>query len=1053
MTSNRLIYIFTGLLTAFLATGCIDDSLYDDANPVGNPNAVTFEAGVGIDAVLSRSGENEKKLYDPLELTDESGSQTLYLHTCDSEVIGETARDILCNANDPATRGQQVKNIDDLVNYNTNFKVHAQYQHNAEEYIEWTNGNQWATDKKIWITDRTRYWPGQQMLTFHAVSPASEFADLKSMRIANNEQSFSYTAKKGTSANRDAESQKDLMIATTICNKQGSVEGRAPLNFHHALAAVKFAVRDVLNGEVTNIKIKGVYGAGDCVFNADDSGNNGAFAWSNQSGLTDYSQNFNYVVTDRDGYITSDDDSRDLVLNDKMPEKTFMLIPQMIPDGAEIEVTMINRKVVSGSGAPTSITVKARIDQNSLKEWKAGHEYIYTISTSKDNWVYVLTATGNHKLNTNTHNVDGNQIYVYAPDATEFDTYGEKAYFKVTSYRYRANDVNIKEKVAWTASHDDARGYRDPDGNIYDAGDSYAIKKDVWIKDPLNLKGDGGTTPEQHDLQFADHYSMTTWDGDEWMQKQTQRGTKSAPWDLSTAGGAISRTTANSYVIDRGGWYMFPIVYGNMIENGAYNESSIKFKGTKLTSLTVTGKQGDVTYSLNYRYLNTFTDYAGSTITSTDGFIPIDSYNSAHLIWSDVYNGVENVDIFTKGGKKYVRFYVPSENIQQGNTVIGICTGDKLSGSQIVWSWHIWFTEHWLNPTSGKSNAYEEDANIFTKYNAAMGGSGMRERGDVQTAKNLGISGYKYHISPYNVGWCDSKMVDYLQRPGTMTFVQKGSGKTVKLPILQKGTRIDYKFGNNVYFQFGRKDPFIGFVDHSNNVKRSFGPKLYAKAKQPTSINEGILNPNVMYCSGTGQNNNANKNPLNDWLSGNPYVNLWNNSGTFILAMTGSNTGQWTDKALFVSTKTVYDPCPPGYMTPPAAVWKITGGDVNGKYDAISFTDSKLPTGVKEEVVNGDTRYIIYASSTQNNNTKLWFTGTGHRWYSDDASASYKGGDNFNPHLAYLWSSMSSGRFDRTGLGLALGKDGSGYGVCSFFFGRRSMARPVRAIRQVYAKP
>ena len=56
------------------------------------------------------------------------------------------------------------------------------------------------------------------------------------------------------------------MLAASVCDKPSSVDGRAPLQFHHALSAIKFAIRDVASGTIENIKIKGVYGSADCVY-------------------------------------------------------------------------------------------------------------------------------------------------------------------------------------------------------------------------------------------------------------------------------------------------------------------------------------------------------------------------------------------------------------------------------------------------------------------------------------------------------------------------------------------------------------------------------------------------------------------------------------------------------------------------------------------------------------------------------------------------------------------------------------------------------------------
>ena len=68
----------------------------------------------------------------------------------------------------------------------------------------------------------------------------------------------------------------------------------------------------------------------------------------------------------------------------------------------------------------------------------------------------------------------------------------------------------------------------------------------------------------------------------------------------------------------------------------------------------------------------------------------------------------------------------------------------------------------------------------------------------------------QFTSAPYNLGWCDPKNVWYLKRTGTMVFRQAHSGNTVTLNLEQREKKIEYWIGNNVYYQFGRKDPIVG---------------------------------------------------------------------------------------------------------------------------------------------------------------------------------------------------------------------------------------------------
>lgn len=1040
MTVRKLKYILFTLapLSAVLMTGCLDEPLAD-TDCFDNPDVISFTAVTGSGTASTRAG-GEKQLYEPLVLTDDAASQTLYLHTYDSERIGfEPGDDVQSGETDGAqTRGNQIETAEDLIKFHKDFMVNACFRDLGNEYIEWSR-TQVSSANNFWRTEKTRYWPGERELSFMAVSPTAEFNSLNKKVFSDLHAAFSYTAKKQGN-NRDAEAQTDLLLAAGACNKPNSVNGRAPLKFHHALSAIKFAVRDVLDGEVVNVQIAGVHSTGNCEYFAESNGE-GRFVWSEQTGSETYSQNFNYAINGRPaGGIDPGDDSQDILLNDAMPEKTFMLIPQRIPDNAEIIVTLKRKnpgKDEDGNQLPETITVRGKIKANNVQEWLPGHEYVYTISTSKDNWVYVFQARGNHNSRNGQHftgyNANANQIYVYSPSVNEHDTYNDDAFFYVRSYRYRANNQSIIEDVPWSASHGDAKQYR-----VRTSGDLYVSGRDIsaaeWITDTKSLKGNGdhSTSGERNNLVFATHHQMTDWPGDKWMQDQEPYSgySKEKPWDLSTCGGKLSRNTANCYVIDREGWYFLPFVYGNAIKDGKDNKDAYNFNGTRATGINSRDK-----------YLSPFKNHANGNITAPD--IPASYCNSVSKTWADVYNVISDLEIVTYDGKRGVRFRANKFNLQQGSSCIALFN----SSNQVVWSWHIWISEHWLDPTNGQPHAFNNSTSNVT-FEASY--SGRRNRGDLQVTHPT-RTGFKYYVSPYNLGWCDPKNVDYLRRPGTMSFVQykpdgtTRSGKTASLPILQDGAQIEYKYGNNTYYQFGRKDPIVGFVDHNNNIKRNFGPYQYAMDKQPVAIQQGILHPNTLFCKGP---NNTNS---NDWCSTH-YINLWNNNK---LSTWTQDTSDYNALFLFYGLKTVYDPCPPGYMVPPGSIWMLTGRNEDGSYTNMNFKDKGLSnlTGVRGE---DDYTFKIWANSSKTDANTIWLTSTGHHWYTDDRYSStfpYRGGDNFNSQLVYLWTSTPTGRNDFTGFGLALGKDSSGWGVCAYFYGRRSMARPVRPIREAYTHP
>lgn len=140
MTVRKLKYILFTLapLSAMLMTGCLDEPLAD-TDCFDNPDVISFTAVTAAGGASTRSG-GEKQLYEPLVLTDDAASQTLYLHTYDSERIGfKPGDDVQSDVTDGAqTRGNQIETADDLIKFHKDFMVHAQFKEDGVEYIEWS---------------------------------------------------------------------------------------------------------------------------------------------------------------------------------------------------------------------------------------------------------------------------------------------------------------------------------------------------------------------------------------------------------------------------------------------------------------------------------------------------------------------------------------------------------------------------------------------------------------------------------------------------------------------------------------------------------------------------------------------------------------------------------------------------------------------------------------------------------------------------------------------------------------------------------------------------
>lgn len=1035
MNYTKQTYIF-GLIAAFAFASCADDLLIDSPEFAGSSEYISFAAGVSTaGALASRSADTPYEPYDPLVLDTDEGELPVYLHTYEHAIGSEYAEQ------QPQSRGEQVNNVPDFVRILKAFAVNG-INSDGEVYFDMRKAHSLTEDNLYWSTDGLIRWPRKDRLQFHAIAPDNHLDKLDDVSYSDKAITFSYTAKKSNDGKTDAVAQTDLMmaVASMTLDQAADFDYHVPLKFNHALSAIKFAVRDVIKGKVKSITIKGVKGSGECTYTANYDSDGGNFEWDTESVIADaeFTQEFNYELNADFPFNTVNVDSEeaeeyDIVLTDKMPTKTFMLIPQVIPSDARIEL-VIEQELTEGN--KRTITVGGKIGNN-VKEWLPGYEYIYTISTSKDNWIYVFDAEGN--------DAEGREnIFVYSPGNEKFATLGNNAYFSVKSYRYRANNMEHVEALPWTASHGGSYSYKVENGVETAYPEANPGLKEVtaeqWIQDqfttPLSGKGIANVNYpwEKHDLTFLAHYVTTNWPGDETMQGYLHYAgfTEQHPYDLSTFGGLKTRTTANCYVIDRGGWYMLPLVYGNAIKDNNTNASAYQ------CGSTLTGQ---------YQILKTLKDYNDNNITQP--YIKnVNGNCRAMLIWQDAYNMIHNVELAYINNEWVIRFYVDSNNLQQGNAILALLDGPN---GNVMWSWHIWATEHWIDKDTRLPHVFDTNNSTFNTFRANPT-TGIRESGDVAVTYNQGNYG-PFYMSPYNLGWCDPKKVLYLQRVNRMDFVQYMSdgsptGYTDKLPIIQQGETIDYRFANNTYYQWGRKDPMRGYINHESDMKAVFGNRLSSVGDQGSiTIGTSIRNPQIFY-----GNKGVSKTEAEDWLMKDGYLNLWNNhsdvSGTRQHGGTVLPTSN-TYRNFWVHLKTVYDPSPAGYMVPNAGVLHFVHKSANESWYGGSYALNVFKSLLNGEYID-DYNYKVWGNGVANNNNAIFFSSTGNRWWTSDEGG--KGGDNFGNTTSYAWSSRSiitDSNGKREAYGLALGLSGTSYWLGAQFLGRRAMGRPVRAIREL----
>lgn len=543
------------LTVAAVAASCSQDEL---VNGTGKDNPVI---GFGIsaartenDSLRTRAANSEEE--SPVILLGQKGADTLYLHTLVEDNTTLPSPEQLQTRGVPVT----TNNFGDICH---SFNVTA-YTPDGAVYMRdievgTVSNNVWSPN------DGTHYWPDNMELHFYAYAPhdglfsaegetqtAAPGSNLKHGMTdgkPNGSLSFTYTVPISSDGTTDAEAQPDIMFAYKACSRTGTTgdAGTVPLEFAHALAAIKFVGKDIAGTTtIQTITLKNLYGAGDCVYTA---GENGSFNWKTSGVKKDFCQTFGVELKE----VQTDTAS----ITDVNKETTFMMIPQSLDDvEVEVKVKTETGEIVILSGSLSTPQVNA---------WEAGKIYTYAISTESINWIYVFEVT---------------------PEITLAHGAISSTY-EVSSYRYWRSDPNKIEPLPWNAewisgTETDAAG----------SEPSTTLTPETTIHSFV-YEGEGSQSAE-YPINVMGAKMHTTYKGDVTLQEAPPKGTADNPYDLSTEGGSIPQSTANCYVVNAPGFYKLPLVYGNAIKDGepnlgAYNNAAfVDYKNNKINDPYIT---------------------------------------------------------------------------------------------------------------------------------------------------------------------------------------------------------------------------------------------------------------------------------------------------------------------------------------------------------------------------------------------------------------------------------------------------------------------------------
>lgn len=312
-----------------------------------------------------------------------------------------------------------------------------------------------------------------------------------------------------------------------------------------------------------------------------------------------------------------------------------------------------------------------------------------------------------------------------------------------------------------------------------------------------------------------------------------------------------------------------------------------------------------------------FLDYNGNTITTAN----ISAGTTAKVVWQYYPNMITDVKL----NGSQIEFSTGS-TLFPGNAVIALCD----AAGKIIWSWQIWATEE-LGADDVITNANTNEQAVAAGKNLFM----MMDRNLGALAKN-----HTALSSHPKTREGEIKVIQYTDDTYT---IPTGESYTHKIYQIGSGTDSYYPpaFAGGIFYQWGRKDPLLspytssarpGHInfDGENNEIAPFpiadGGVGHGSA---ITIDKAITNPATYY----------KPNGTTNWLvANNDY--LWGNRGGNVIDTDGSRPR---------GSKTIYDPCPKGYMVAAIDAWTaflpsniIGGWDSRGGYTfKTNSSDSK----------------------------------------------------------------------------------------------------------------
>ena len=657
---------------------CSDESLIDSV--CQDSDLIEFAVGKGwTDTATSRAAStvseyaNQKTIAFEGEL---AGGDSLFLH------IEETDMDN--NETIGSAISRTILRPDELF---SDLSVSA-FKYKAGEWDESQTPDFISNMKLSYVNDNWVYsgnymWPGAAFgLRFFGVSPYDS-GTLSSPHTPGYP-TLDYTVPE------DIADQKSILTYFTD-EIAGNDKKTVQIKLNHATASIILKeTDDLLPGKIKSINLRNFYSSGTFDY--------GTGQWINLRGSTDYTQTIDKKVTGISGeeitdYLTS-----------------FTVLPQELQESAALEIVYVD-----------DFTEVERVLTAPLKgRMEAGKMYCFYISSSSFRGELTFTLNGSilPKEGENSE-----------PVIIDMGLGGIKNVYITSKFRiyehgkvFRTDVLNSSQWNFKIYQFNNATGEYDIETPIQTTTEEIDVQNDTFIRRwyKPNVREDSLFWVYLKNNDYEYWYKSIN----EELKQQPERGSDSKPYNLANATGEETvENTANCYIINAPGTYSIPIVYGNTIKDGVFNERCI-YSTNNATGWIATAFAGRKKNASSYEKIEITRPYICDL--AREGVSPQDYITGADILWQDADNLI--TDLQLSDDRKSLVFKVNQSTITQGNALITVT-----ENGTSLWSWHIWVTNY--QPGQGDITLKTPEGNVYHIMPSYLGWVDKREGNNERTCK------------------------------------------------------------------------------------------------------------------------------------------------------------------------------------------------------------------------------------------------------------------------------------------------------------------------------